>query len=286
MPSAVRQPIGIYEKAFPAEFAWEERLATAAQAGFDFVEMSIDETDARLQRLLWPPAARAAVRQAVSNTGTPILTMGISGHRKYPLGSASAEVRARALDILCRSIELAADLGVRVIQVMGYDVFYESSDATTEARFLEGLFQGVRRAAAAGVMLALENVDTEVVNSVDKALRFVGAVDSPWLQVYPDIGNLVAAGYAPVEQLRRAQGHIVGVHVKDARPGEVRGVPFAEGVVPFVDVFQTLAGMQFAGPLTVELWAHLDPSGDPVGTATRAGSFVRGLARSAWDLWG
>ena len=44
------RPIGIYEKATPKHFSWSERLAFAKELGFDFVEMSVDESDARLDR--------------------------------------------------------------------------------------------------------------------------------------------------------------------------------------------------------------------------------------------
>ena len=44
-------PLGIYEKALPAGECWLERLQLAKALGFDFVEMSVDETDARLARL-------------------------------------------------------------------------------------------------------------------------------------------------------------------------------------------------------------------------------------------
>jgi L-ribulose-5-phosphate 3-epimerase len=46
-------PLGIYEKALPAGECWLERLRLAKALGFDFVEMSVDETDARLARLDW-----------------------------------------------------------------------------------------------------------------------------------------------------------------------------------------------------------------------------------------
>ena len=45
------RPIGIYEKATPKHFSWPERLAFAKELGFDFVEMSVDESDERLARL-------------------------------------------------------------------------------------------------------------------------------------------------------------------------------------------------------------------------------------------
>ena len=38
-------PLGIYEKALPAGECWLERLQLAKALGFDFVEMSLDETN-------------------------------------------------------------------------------------------------------------------------------------------------------------------------------------------------------------------------------------------------
>jgi L-ribulose-5-phosphate 3-epimerase len=278
------RPIGIYEKALPVELSWEERLSQAAKAGYDFVEMSIDDSEERQSRLEWTRTARLALRRSIENTGVPILTMGVSGHRKYPMGSASAQVRERGLKILCQAIDLASDLGVRIIQLMGYDVFYETSNAGTRARFLEGLFQGACWASAAGVMLGLENVDVETVDSAEKALHFVREVNSPWLYVFPDIGNMAAAGYDPVEQLRLAKNYLIGVHVKDALPGKVRGVPFERGIVPFEDVFRTLTEMDFCGPMVVEMWSHMDVTGDPLRAAAEARQLVSRLVKTTGNL--
>ena len=283
MYSLRKNPLGIYEKAFPSDFSWEQILASAKHAGYDFVEMSIDESSERLDRLNWSHSDRAALRQAVFNSEIPIWGMGVSAHRKFPLGSASPDLRQRGLDILYRSIDLAADLGVKVIQIMGYDAFYEPSNPDTQARYLEGLRTGVSWASAAGVLLALENGDSELVNSVEKAMRFVKTLNSPWFQVYPDIGNMTAAGYNPLEQLPLTEGHLVGVHVKDTRPGELRGVPLGKGMVQFQETFKLLAQIGFSGPLVMEMWAHLDPTDDPIGSAAQARIILDGWISGAWN---
>lgn len=267
--------VGIYEKAFPASLSWDERLLEAGKAGYDFVEMSLDTSEERLSRLEWSQNTRSALCRSMENVGIPILTMGVSGHRKYPLGSASSRIRQRGLDILKRSIDLAYDLGVRVIQLMGYDVFYEDSDAGTRERFLDGLKQGVCWASAADMMLSLENVDVETVDSVEKALHFIREVNSPWMNLYPDIGNMVAAGYDSVEQLKLGKDYLVGIHLKDALPGKVRGVPFEHGNVPLYEVFRTLVEINFSGPLVVEMWADLDTSGDSTRAAAEANRLVQ-----------
>ena len=275
-------PVGIYEKAFPDDYSWEQILSSAKLAGYDFVEMSIDESSKRLDRLNWSHADRAALRHAIHNTGIPIWGMGVSAHRKFPLGSASSKLRNRGLDILYRSIELAAELGVRVIQVMGYDVFYEPSNADTLARFMDGLRFGVQWASAAGMILALENVDCERVDSVEKAMHYVKTLNSPWFQVYPDIGNLTAFGYKPLDQLPMTAGHLVGVHVKDIRMDELRGVPLGKGIVRFQDAFRSLAQMGYSGPLVMEMWAQYDLTGDPIKAASQARATLAGLISDAW----
>lgn len=275
-------PVGIYEKALPASLSWDERLSMAAEAGYDFVEMSIDESDSRLSRLNWSETDVASMRTACANAGVAIFTIGLSAHRKYPLGSADSALRGKAFEIFRQAIELASELGVKIIQVMGYDVFYEPSTPDSRARFIEGLHQGACWASSAGVMLALENVDVPLVDSVEKAMRFVRIVNSPWFNVYPDMGNLMAAGYDPVSQLQLAKHHLVGVHVKDALPGVVRGVPFELGIVPFQEVFKTLEQMGFRGPLAVEMWADMDAGGNPFNTAVQARALVGDLISTAW----
>ncbi|MEW5959622.1 MAG: L-ribulose-5-phosphate 3-epimerase, partial [Chloroflexota bacterium] len=142
-------PFGIYEKALPFEVDWPRRLALAKEAGFNFVEISIDESDERLGRLDWPAKERAGLRQAIADTGMPLTTMCLSGHRKYPLGSASPETRRRALNIMHKAIDFAVDIGVRVIQLAGYYVYYEPHTEGSLPRYQEGLARSLEWASQA-----------------------------------------------------------------------------------------------------------------------------------------
>ena len=277
-----KMPIGLYEKALPDALSWEERLAAAGQAGFDFIEISIDESDGRLSRLDWTASDRAALRRSIANTGVKIMSMCLSGHRKYPLGSHSPEIRQQGQTILRKAIDFAGDVGLRVVQVMGYDVFYETSDDETRVNFIDGLRLCARWASQSGVMLGLENLDTPFVENLSTALSIIREIDSPWLRLYPDIGNLSAAGYYPPDELTLAKGQLLGVHVKDAMPKVIRGIPFEKGIVPFRETFQALVKTGFWGLIGIEIWGSMHTGEDPIASVAAARRFVDGLVVEAW----
>ena len=45
--------IGLYEKSISDGLSWEKRLSMTRDAGYNFMEISIDKTDERLGRLKW-----------------------------------------------------------------------------------------------------------------------------------------------------------------------------------------------------------------------------------------
>jgi L-ribulose-5-phosphate 3-epimerase len=253
-------PIGVYEKALPLDIDWHERLTLAAEAGFDFVEMSCDENEHRQARLDESEAYKADLRHAIAQSGTSILTLCLSAHRKLALGSADPKIRQAGLELFRKAIDFCADVGIRTIQVAGYFDYYGAIDSGTEMRYIDGLAQGTEWAGRAGVMLGVETMEGEyVIDSITRAMYVVHLLDSPWFQVYPDLGNIAAHGYDLNTELERGRGHMVGVHVKDSRPGEPRRVPFGEGVVPFVDAFRKLATMSYTGPIMIEMWNDNSP---------------------------
>ena len=128
--------IGLYEKAMPNTLTWKEKLEAAKEAGYDFVEISIDETDAKLARLDWTKEERLELVKTMYEVGLPIRSMCLSGHRKYPLGSSDPATEARSLEIMEKAIQLA-----------GYDVYYDESTPETVERFGRNLKKAARMAA-------------------------------------------------------------------------------------------------------------------------------------------
>jgi L-ribulose-5-phosphate 3-epimerase/hexulose-6-phosphate isomerase len=149
---------------------------------------------------------------------------------------------------------------------------------------MEGLHLGALWAGQAGMMLGLENLDTPFVENLSTALAIIGEINSPWLRLYPDMGNLAAAGYSPSEELKLAKDQLLGIHVKDALPKIIRGVPFGEGIVPFRDTFKTLAEIGFWGMLGIEIWGQMHDNDDPIASAAFARQFLDTLVDEAWPI--
>lgn len=248
-------PLGIYEKAIPNRFDWATKIKIAKAAGYEFIEMSIDESDQRLYRLEWSKEKREYIKKLLSDNDFYINSICLSGHRKYPFGSKDPATRAKAYEIMNKAIELAKDLGVRNIQLAGYDVYYEEADEETKGLFIEGLKTATKKAASANVMLSIEIMDTEFIGTISRCMEYINLVNSPWLQIYPDFGNLSQWTDQPDAELESGINHIIGIHLKDTKPGVFKCVPFGEGTVDFVKLFKKIDELEFQGPFLVEMWA-------------------------------
>ncbi len=250
-----KNPIGIYEKAIPNIYDWADKIDIAKAAGFDFIEMSIDESDERLARLYWSKEKRAYIRNLLFEKDFYINSICLSGHRRFPFGSKDELKRKKAYEIMDKAIELARDLGVRNIQLAGYDVYYEDSDDETLAAFEEGLKYSADKAMSAGVMLSIEIMDTHLCGTISRTLEYVKKVGSKWLNIYPDLGNLSQWTDEPEKELELGFDYTVGIHLKDTKKGIFKNLPFGEGTVDFEKLLAKVKGLGYKGPYLIEMWA-------------------------------
>ena len=235
--------LGLYEKSMPNELTRAEKLQAAKVAGFNYVEMSIDETDAKLARLDMTDGEVDEIIAAMRAVNLPFRSICLSGHRKYPLGSHDPAVRQHSLDIMQKAISLAARLGIRTIQLAGYDVYYEQGDSQTRADFVDNLKISALMAAREGVLLGFETMETPFMDNTRKAMEYVNLVNSPYLGVYPDVGNVTNAcllyGEDLADDFKSGAGHLVAVHLKETVPGKYREIPYGMGHVDFAKAVKT-----------------------------------------------
>lgn len=272
--SLLENPLGIYEKALPPG-SWDEKCEISASLGFSFIELSIDESDERLARLDWGQRECDALVATARRHGVRVPSVCLSANRKAPLGSPDPALAAEGLSIVRRAVDLADTIGLRIVQIAGYDTYYEEGDAKAPRRFVENMRTAVDYAAARGVMLSVEIMDTPFMSSVSRFLHVRQQIPSPWLTVYPDLGNLSAWNDNPEQELEIAlrAGLATAVHLKDTRPpageypGQFRDVPFGEGCVDFAGLFGVLARHNYTGPFLLEMWNHGEDDTHRIGEA-------------------
>lgn len=253
--------LGLYEKALNPAYGWQQRFAKVRELGFDFIELSVDETDERIARLSWNAKQIGEFRSALSDAGITCQSMCLSAHRRFPFGSADRATREKAHEILEKAVEFSSLAGIRVIQLAGYDVYYEESTPESVRLFEEAMEWSAAVAAGKQVMLAMEIMDTPFLNSITKHLSYENRINSPWFKVYPDLGNLSAwPGNNVAEELEKGMRSIVGVHLKDTLAvtenfgGKFKCVPFGAGCVDFAKCFGLLEKGGYRGPYMMEMW--------------------------------
>ncbi len=273
-----QHPLGLYEKALDPGFSWSEKLNAVKALGFDYIEISVDEDDSRLNRLYLSNDEIEQMRAACYEAQVPVRSMCLSAHRRFPFGSHDPQTRKKALEIMQLAIRFAARMGIRVVQLAGYDVYYETSTEESLGLYLEGMKRAVEFAAQEQVMLALEIMDTPLYSSITKYLTLKTQLNSPWFTVYPDTGNLSAWGNDVVAEFRKGIGDIVAVHLKDTLavsptfPGQFKNVAFGSGCVNFPLCFQTLEQLGYRGPYMIEMWN--DPKTDNMERIRSAKAFL------------
>lgn len=271
-------PLGLYEKALPVEMDWATRLKIARSLGFDYVEISIDEKDERIERLYWSKDKIDNFKRTVDDSGIYIPSMCLSAHRRFPFGSQDPDKREKAYDIMKKAIDFSKSIGIKIIQIAGYDVYYEESTEDSRNAFYKGLEWSCRLAEKQGIVLAMEIMDTPFLNSITKNMEYEKRLNSPVYKVYPDIGNLTAWGNDVRRELQVGIDSIVAMHLKDTLavtenfPGKFKCVDFGSGCVDFISMFEVMEKLGYEGAYMIEMWT--DPKQDDIAAIIRAKTFI------------
>lgn len=249
--------IGLYEKAIRDSLSWKEKLECARECGYDYLEMSIDATDEKISRIYMSTDEKKKIMDAEYEIGIPIRSMSVSALTKYALGDPSREIRDKAMEIAEKSIELAADLGIRTVMIPGYDIYYGESTVETKKDFVENVKKIAETAEREGVLVGFETMENNFMNTTGKAVQYVRMVDSAYLKIYPDTGNITNAAvenkHDVCDDLSLGKGMLIALHLKESKPGVFREVPFLTGHVEFERIIKTAWGLGVRRYVT-ELW--------------------------------
>ncbi|OBZ13128.1 MULTISPECIES: sugar phosphate isomerase/epimerase [Bacillales] len=251
---------GINIWSFKGDSTIADCITTAKKAGFDGIELSLNETG-ELSLAATDNEIRD-IQNRLEEAELEIAGLATGLYWSYPMTSENAATREKAIDVCKKQLELAAALGVDTILVIpgavGVDFIPDSEITDYEYaydRALESIGKLVPFAESAGVSIGIENVWNKFLLSPLELRSFIDAHGSANVGSYFDVGNALQNGYP--EQWIRILGHrIKKVHFKDYRrqAGGLHGfVDLLAGDVDYPAVMTALRAIGYDNYVTGEM---------------------------------
>lgn len=203
-----------------AEGTLKEKLKLAHDAGFDGVELSLDEVgevslESTKEDLL-------DIKAYGESLGLEFYSVACGLYWTYNYTSANEENRKKAKEITKKQLEVANILGCDTIlvvpgavevafdpgEVVEYDVAY--------ARAQEALKELAPYAEELKVAIGVENVWNRFLLSPMEMAQFIDEIGSDYVGSYFDVGNVLYMGY-PEHWIKVLDKRIKKVHFKDFR---------------------------------------------------------------------
>lgn len=234
--------IGIYEKAMPESFSLREMLLLGKEAGYDFFEISIDRTEKRIGRL-YDKNFYKTLKNDMIETDFFIGSMCLSALGTYTLGSEDPSIEDKAVDIFYHAIDFAEYLGLRIVQIPACDVPKNGKHTIeTDLRFIRNLKKLIEYASAHSVVVGLENMEDGYMDDVEKSMRLVSEIDSPYFLLYPDSGNITSASKLYGTDIRtdmmKGKNRYCAFHLKETKPDKYGGLFYGDGDVDFEGIMK------------------------------------------------
>ena len=243
----------------PRNMPLAEAASAVRTAGFDTFEPGL-ESEGELSVTTDEPSVRA-IGEQIRATGLQISSLALGLTNLTPYTSPDPAVRQQAMDITLAGLDRANWIGAKVLLVVpgriidrtdphrpivGYsDALSYAYDALSELTF---------EAEARGVTIGIENTWGQFLLSPVEMRDFVDRINSPWLGVYFDTGNVLKYGF-PQDWIDTLAGRICGIHIKDFKldVGTKQGFcALGDGDVDWPEVIAALKHNGYSGPLTCE----------------------------------
>ncbi|MCM8777851.1 MAG: sugar phosphate isomerase/epimerase [Candidatus Omnitrophica bacterium] len=233
---------------------FKDGLKIIKDAGFEAVELNyIEEMGSR--RYV------EDLRETVSKAGLEIASLLTGQFWKFPLTSDDTEKRKKGEEILAKSIDICETLGTDALLVVPgvvgtlwsaeervrYDIAYK--------RAQESIKKAIPLAEEKKVYICVENVWNKFLLSPIEMKRFVEEIESEYIGVYFDVGNILIIGY-PEDWIRILGKKIKRIHLKDFKTsvGNIGGFcDLLEGDTNWNEVIKALKEVGYDSYLTAEI---------------------------------
>jgi L-ribulose-5-phosphate 3-epimerase len=205
-PAASPLPIkkGLVFDMLPAKLSYADRMKLARDVGFEVVQAPTTADE----------HAAEEMKRAADAANIRIDSVMNMDHWKYPLSSSDPTVVEKSLAGMRTSLRNAglwgSDAVLLVPAVVNPQTSYRDawSRSQTQIRKLLPLAEELK------IVIAIEEVWNRFLLSPLEMAKYIGEFQSPWIQAWFDVGNIVLYGY-PQDWIRTLGKGIAKVHLKD-----------------------------------------------------------------------
>ncbi|MGC8612145.1 MAG: sugar phosphate isomerase/epimerase family protein [Athalassotoga sp.] len=242
---------------FPANYTVKECIENAKKAGYDGIEINMEEEkkDTPSLRIDSTKDEIEEIFKISRSNNIPISSVATALHWKYPLTDNDKGVRNKGIKIVEKMIEAAKALHTDAILVVPGVVNEDVSYSKAYKRSQEALKALSKKAEEVKVCIGIENVWNKFLLSPLEMRKFIDEIGSPYVRFYFDVGNVLAFSY-PEHWIEVLGDYIVRVHIKDfdTSIGNIQGFKnLFEGDVNWKAVIKALRKVNYDGYLTAEL---------------------------------
>jgi hexulose-6-phosphate isomerase len=258
----------------PGSFTFEETFACVSKAGFDGIELNVDQAgnSAHSLTMEMTGADMASIKELSMKYNLPISGISTSMWGLNPIGAVDKSIREQGFALLKKQVAFAKAFGCDGILVVPGGVSDELSIKTAWESAQQTLKDWSGYIEDCGVMVGVENVWNNFFISPFDMARFLDELSIQNLGAYFDVGN-VAIFSRPEHWIEILGSRIRKIHVKDfLKTGTNAGtfVNLLEGSVNWDKVVPALRKAGYDGYITAELGAMEKANGYMMHITERA----------------
>ena len=256
-------------------YTLDETIRRIAAAGYDGIEIGCAAPHA------WPAHLSAnrrkeikAVLEGENLTPVSLLPAPGGGPGNNP-SSPLPEERQATVAHYKEVVDLAADLGAKLVMYIGGWQVFGTSRKDAWAWSVEGLREIAQHAKNRGVTIAAEptSADSNVVETADDALKLMREAEQDNVGVMFDTYHALYRNEVSADYVRIMQDHLVHVHAADNDR-----LPPGEGAVDWMSFMQALKDVNYEGHVTMEIGFNTRAA-EPDRYARQAIEFLKGVER-------
>ena len=235
---------GVLLDMLPGKLSYADRFKIARDVGFEVVQAPTE-----------PDAHKAEeIKKAADSANMRIDSVMNMDHWRYPLSSNDPAVVEKSLAGMRTSLHNAKLWGADAVLLVPAVVNPETSYRDAWTRSQKEIRKLIPLAEELKIVIAIEEVWNKFLLSPLEMAKYIGEFQSPWIQAWFDVGNVVLYGY-PQDWIRTLGKSIVKVHLKDFKRKEdgYAWVNLGDGDVDWAAVRQAFTEIGYSGSVITEL---------------------------------